>query len=53
MDKLDMFQSIFGKVEKIGCWDMERIQNESGTQFPPKSFRNVFLYMEYDLHSWR
>ena len=25
MDKLDMFQSIFGKIDHFGCWDLERI----------------------------
>ena len=30
MDKLDMFQSIFGKVDEFGWWDLERIQNDAG-----------------------
>ena len=31
MDKLDMFQSRFLKVDELGWWDMERIQTEAGT----------------------
>ena len=31
MDKLDMFQSIFGKVDEFGWWDMEIIQTDDGT----------------------
>ena len=33
LDKLDMFQSTFGKVDKFGWWDMEIIQTDAGTQF--------------------
>ena len=36
MDKLDMFQVIFGKLYEFGWWDMERIQIDSGTQFTSK-----------------
>ena len=25
MDKLDMFQSRFGKIDEFGCWYLERI----------------------------
>ena len=31
MDKLDIFQSRFGKIEKFGCWDLERISADAGT----------------------
>ena len=33
MDKLDMFQSTFGKMGQFGWWDLERILADSGTQF--------------------
>ena len=33
MDKLDMFQSIFGKIDQFGWWDLERISADAGTQF--------------------
>ena len=36
MEKLDMFLSIFEKVDEFGWWDMERIQTDAGTQFTPK-----------------
>ena len=39
MDKLDMFQAIFGKVDEFGWWDMERIQTDAGMQFSSKGFR--------------
>ena len=31
MDKLDMFQSRFGKIEEFGWWDLERISADAGT----------------------
>ena len=33
MDKLDMFQSRFGKIDQFGWWDLERILADAGTQF--------------------
>ena len=39
MEKLDMFQAIFGKVDEFGRWDMEIIQTDSGTQFTFKYFQ--------------
>ena len=33
MDKLDMFQSRFGKIDEFGWWDLERISEDAGTQF--------------------
>ena len=33
MDKLDMFQSRFGKIDEFGCWDLEIISADAGTQF--------------------
>ena len=41
MDKLDMFQAIFGKVDELSWWDMQRIQTDSGTQFSSKEFQEV------------
>ena len=48
MDKIDMFQEMFGKVDEIGWWYMERIQTDAGTQFTSKSFRKIFMYIKYD-----
>ena len=39
MDKLYMFQSIFGKLDEFGWWDMERIQLDAGTQFISLEFQ--------------
>ena len=33
MDKLDMFQSRFGKIDEFGWWELERISAYTGTQF--------------------
>ena len=33
MDKLDMFQSRFGKIDKFGWWNLEIISADAGTQF--------------------
>ena len=39
MDKLYMFQAIFGKVDEFGWWDMERVQTGAGIQFTTKEFQ--------------
>ena len=39
MNKLDKFQVIFGKVDKFGLWDTQRVQNDAGTQFTSKEFQ--------------
>ena len=39
MEKLDMFQSRFGEIDKFGWWDMERIQTDAGMQFTSKEFQ--------------
>ena len=39
MDKLDMFQAIFGKVYKFIWWYMEIIQTNAGTQFISNKFQ--------------
>ena len=33
MEKLDMFQSRFGKIDQFGWWYLERISPYAGTQF--------------------
>ena len=30
MDKLDMYQSRFGKIDQFGWWDLERISADAG-----------------------
>ena len=40
MDKLDRFQPIFGKIDKFGWWDLERISADTGTQFTIKDFKD-------------
>ena len=32
MDKLDMFQSRFGKINQFGWWDLERISSEAAKE---------------------
>ena len=39
MDKLDMFQYIFGKIDGFGWWDLEKIISYSGTQFTSTEFQ--------------
>ena len=36
-DKLDMFQSRFGKKDKFGWWDLERISADAVTKFTSMS----------------
>ena len=40
MDKLDMFQSRFGKIDQFGWWDLERISADACTQFTLTDFRD-------------
>ena len=40
MDKLDMFQSRFGKIDQFGLWDLERIPADAGTQFTSTEFKD-------------
>ena len=44
MDKLDIFQSRFGKVDKFGLWDLEITQTDAGTQFTSKSFFSLLVF---------
>ena len=39
MDKLDMFQSRFGKIGKFGWWYLEIISADAGTQFILTEFK--------------
>ena len=39
MEKLDMFQVRFVKVDEFCWWDMEIIQTDSGKQFTSKEFQ--------------
>ena len=40
MDKLDMFQDRFVKVDEFGWWDLEIISADLGTQFTPTEFQD-------------
>ena len=40
MEKLDMFQSRFGKIEQFGWWDLERITADVGKQFRLTGFKD-------------
>ena len=42
MDKLDMFQSIFGKIDQFGWWDLEIISADAGAQFTSIEFKDEF-----------
>ena len=42
MHKLDMFQSIFGKIDQFGWWDLERISADAGSQFTLTEFKEEF-----------
>ena len=42
LDKLDMFQSRFGKIDKFGWWDLEIISADPGTQFTLTEFKQEF-----------
>ena len=39
MDKLDMFQEGYGKVDEFGWQDMEKIQTDYSMQFTSKEFQ--------------
>ena len=39
MDKLDIFQSRFGKIDQFGWWDLERISADAGMQFTLTEFK--------------
>ena len=39
MDKLDMFQSRYGKIYEFGWWDLERISADEDTKFTSPEFK--------------
>ena len=39
MDKLDMFKSLFVKIDEFKWWDLERISADAGTQFTLTDFK--------------
>ena len=39
MDKLDMFQSRFRKIDQFGWWDLERISADARTHFTLTEFK--------------
>ena len=40
MEKLDMFQSRFGKIDQFVWWDVEIISADAGTQFTSTDFKD-------------
>ena len=42
MYKLDMFQSRFGKIDKLGWWDLEIISADAGVQFTSTEFQDAY-----------
>ena len=47
MDKLDMFQFRFGKIDQFGWWCLERISADSGTQFTSTEFKEECQIAEF------
>ena len=39
MDKVDIFQSKFGKIDEFGWWDLERISADVVSQFTSMEFK--------------
>ena len=39
MNKLDMFQSVFRKIDEFGWWYLERISADAGIQFTLTEFK--------------
>ena len=39
MDKLDMFQSRFGKIDEFALWDLKIIPADAGTQLTLAEFK--------------
>ena len=42
MDKLDMFQTRFGKIDEFGFWDLEIISADAEAQFTSTEFKEEF-----------
>ena len=47
MDKLDMFQSRFGKIDQFGWWNLEIISSDAGTQFTSWISKRNFKLAEF------
>ena len=43
MEKLDMFQSRFGKIDQFGWWGLERISADAGTQFISTELKDDYV----------
>ena len=41
MNKIDMFQAIFGELDEFSWWDMDIVQTGAGMQFTSKEFQEV------------
>ena len=44
MDKLDIFQSVSGKIDEFGYWYLERVSVDAGTQFNSTEFKQEFQF---------
>ena len=42
MDKLDMFQPRFGKIDEFRWWDLEGISSDAGFQLTSTEFKEEF-----------
>ena len=42
MDRLNMFQSRFRKIDELGWWDLEIISADARSQFTSKKFKEEF-----------
>ena len=40
MDKLDIYQTRFEKIDQFGWWGLERISADAGTQFTLTEFKD-------------
>ena len=49
MEKLDMFQSRFGKMDEIGWLDLEIISADAGTQFTSTEFKQEYQTRRFHL----
>ena len=47
MEKLDMFQSRFGKFDKFGWWDLERLSADAGMWFIRRSSNKNAKFEEF------
>ena len=47
MEKLDMFQSRFGKINQFGWWDLDRISVNAGMHFTSMEFKEECQTSEF------